>query len=415
MAPVSPHMVAGVRFGPSRLRAWQSAIALGVFAAMLSLLDGTHLALQVPRASRPVIIMHILVGLFFYPIFGQMAVLFTRRFPLDVTHWLRNVVVHTGIGLTLQYFHYLLNHTLLVTVVWPVFFPGRVFPQEVIAGISPKHFREYPEDLLAYWIVIGFVYAARYYRELAEREVLAAKLEASLAEARLEVLRRQLSPHFLFNTLNAISVLAMRGDRDAVVETISQLSDLLRFATDESHPQRVPLVEELAFLDGYLGIQQVRFGDRLRIDLQIAPQSLDALVPFMVLQPIVENAIEHGMTEQCDGSRIRIETAVESDGMLRLEVSDDGPGFAVPMPELVGAAVAAGGGAAADSSLARPRSSGKRNGNGGGHSHGIGLSNTRRRLDQLYGSRHAVEYGHSASGGATVAIRIPFELSPAHG
>lgn len=409
-------MVAGVTFGPSRMRAWRSAIALGVFTAMLSLLDGIHLALQVPRASRPVIVMHILVGLLFYPIFGRLAVLFTRRFPLDLRHWLRNVAVHSVIGLTLQYFHYLLNHTLLVTVVWPVFFPGRIFPQEVIAGISPKHFREYPEDLLAYWIVIGFVYAARYYGELAEREVLAAKLEASLAEARLEVLRRQLSPHFLFNTLNAISVLAMRGDRDAVVDTIGRLSDLLRSATDEGHPQRVPLSEELAFLDGYLGIQHVRFGDRLRVDVQIAPRSLDALVPFMILQPIVENAIEHGITEQCGGSNIRIEAVVENGRLLRLEVSDDGPGFAMDLPEPVLVAAAVGGGGVAvqqDIQAARPRPAVKR----GRHdrAHGVGLSNTRRRLDQLYGSRHAIDYGHSPTGGATVAIRIPFETSPTLG
>lgn len=405
---------AGVRFCPSRLRRWHSVLAIIVFATMLALLDALHLAMQVPRASRPVIVMHIVVGLLFYPIFGRLAVLFTRRFPLDATHALRHITIHSVIGLTLQYLHYLLNHTLLVTVVWPVFFPDRTFVHETIAGISPKHFREYPEDLLVYWIVIGFVYASRYYTELAEREVSAARLEASLAEARLEVLRRQLSPHFLFNTLNAISVLAMRGDHNAVVETLSRLSDLLRFATDETHPQRVPLSEELAFLDGYLGIQQVRFGERLRVDIQIAPNSLDALVPFMILQPIVENAIEHGMTEQCEGSNIRIEAVVEGDRILRLKVSDDGPGFtlAAPAPkrELVGAAV---GGGYHDVPATRPKPRGKRRSRNGRRSHGIGLSNTRRRLDQLYGSHHAIEYGDSPAGGAAVAIRIPLEL-PAH-
>jgi len=198
------------------------------------------------------------------------------------------------------------------------------------------------------------------------------------------VLRRQLSPHFLFNTLNAISVLALRGDNDAVIETLSRLSDLLRFAIDENHPQTVPLSEELSFLDGYLAIQQVRFDDRLRVELKVAPQALDALVPFMILQPIVENAIEHGTSAQCDGSSIAIKADIENDE-LRLSVSDSGPGF-----------------------KSDHRSRPSRQVNGGG----IGLANTRRRLEQLYGARHTIKYGPSPSGGAAVAIHIPFEPAP---
>ncbi|MEO8070773.1 MAG: histidine kinase [Acidobacteriota bacterium] len=372
----------------SALTRWHSGIALGVYAATLGLLDGLHMALKVPSAGRPVIILHIVVGLFFYPVFVRLAVLLTRRFPLDVSTWFRNVVAHMAIGLTLQYLHYLIMSTLLVGFVWPVFYPGRMLVRTVIAGISASHFREYPIDLLAYWIVIGFVYASRYNSQLAEREVAAAKLEASLAEARLEVLRRQLSPHFLFNTLNAVSVLALRGENEAVVETLNQLSDLLRFAIDEHHPQTVPLADELAFLGGYLGIQQVRFGDRLKVELDVSPESLDALVPFMILQPIVENAIEHGVSEQVDGSTVTIRTTVKN-MTLSLSVCDSGPGFG-------------------------------KNGHGTGtnrdgtNGNGIGLSNTRLRLAQLYGSRHAIEYGPSPSGGASVAITIPFEAAAIH-
>jgi len=373
-------------FKSSTLRMWHSGVALVVYATTLGLLDGLHMALRVPRVGRPVIWMHIIVGLLFYPVFIRLAVLFTRRFALDGRRQFRNVGVHMGIGLTLQYLHYLVMHTLLVIVVWPVFYPGRVFSSPAIAGISPQHLREYPIDLLAYWIVIGFVYASRYYSELAAREVIAAKLEASLAEARLEVLRRQLSPHFLFNTLNAISVLALRGDNDAVIETLSRLSDLLRFAIDETHPQTVALSEELNFLDGYLAIQQVRFDDRLKVDLKIAAQSLDALVPFMILQPIVENAIEHGISAQCEGSTITIKAEVEKDE-LHLSVSDSGPGFKFEH-------------------RARP----SRHVNGGG----IGLANTRERLDQLYGARHTIKYGPSPSGGVSVAIHIPFEPAALH-
>jgi signal transduction histidine kinase len=370
----------------STLRMWHSGVALVVYATTLGLLDGLHMALRVPRVGRPVIWMHVIVGLLFYPVFIRLAVLFTGRFPLDGRRQFRNVGVHMGIGLTLQYLHYLAMHTLLVTVVWPVFYPGRVISSPAIAGISPQHLREYPIDLLAYWIVIGFVYASRYYSELAAGEVIAAKLEASLAEARLEVLRRQLSPHFLFNTLNAISVLALRGDNDAVIETLSRLSDLLRFAIDETHPQTVPLSEELNFLEGYLAIQQVRFDDRLRVELKVESQALDALVPFMILQPIVENAIEHGISAQGDGSRITIAAEVEG-ADLHLSVSDSGPGFKAEL---------------------RSRPSRRVNGSG------IGLANTRLRLDQLYGARHAIKYGPSLSGGASVAIHIPFEPAPLH-
>jgi two-component system LytT family sensor kinase len=378
---VSMPVVSDIRRS-SALRTWHSRIALGVYATTLGLLDGLHMALQVPRAGRPVILTHIIVGLLFYPVFTRLAVLLTRRFPLDVAAWFRNVVAHMAIGLTLQYLHYLAMHTLLVAFVWPVFYPGRLFSSKVIAGISPRHFREYPIDLLAYWIVIGFVYASRYYSELGEREVAAARLEASLAEARLEVLRRQLSPHFLFNTLNAISVLALRGDNEAVVETLSSLGDLLRFAIDENHPQTVPLSEELTFLDGYLGIQHVRFGDRLTVELEAAPQTLEVLVPFMILQPIVENAIEHGISVQCDKSTITIRADVET-SRLRLRVSDSGPGF-----------------------------NGHRPGASSANGNGIGLANTRRRLDQLYGSDYSIEYGPSPRGGASVAIYLPLELAP---
>src|SRR5207245_5042684 len=224
------------------------------------------------------------------------APLLIARFPLDVAGWPRRVPIHLFAALVFQYIHFEVNHLLLVRVVRPLFLHPSGTVRLYFPGLPPQHIREYPIDLLAYWIMIGFFYVSRYYFESHDREMAAAKLETTLAEARLELLRRQLSPHFLFNTLNTISVLALRGDQSAVVDTIGKLSELLRVAIDESNPQMVALSEELRFLDGFLGIQQIRFADRLHIVLDIAPDSLRAAVPFIILQPLIENAIEHGMS-----------------------------------------------------------------------------------------------------------------------
>src|SRR5262249_18530479 len=159
-----------------------------------------------------------------------------------------------------------------------------------------------------------------------------------------------------------------------VVDTLTRLSDLLRIAIDEDHPPLVPLADELSFLDGYLGIQQVRFGDRLKVSLHVAPESLNGLVPLMILQPIVENAIEHGVSAKTGASTIAIHAAVE-DSRLRLEVADSGPGFG--------------------------HSRGSRR-------HGIGLANTSQRLQQLYGDDCSMQCGESPVGGASVEVVIPF-------
>ena len=150
-------------------------------------------------------------------------------------------------------------------------------------------------DILVYWGVVGGYYALDYASELRRRELAASQLQASLTEARLRALRAQVNPHFLFNTLNAISVLAMKGDSAAVTKTLEILSDLLRLTLDGQMPQEVPLSRELELTDRYLEIQRIRFPDRLVVDRDIAPDALDALVPSLLLQPLVENAVVHGI------------------------------------------------------------------------------------------------------------------------
>jgi two-component system LytT family sensor kinase len=348
---------------------WAVAVPLG-------LLDGLHWYLQTPPASFAVVMLHVLVAWSVYPVLVPFARFVTSRFPLDVAGWHRHVFAHIVAALTFQYVHLQINHFLLVMVVRPLFFQGAAGPARYyFPGLPPQHLREYPIDLLAYWIIIGFFYASRYRSELHDRHIGAARLETSLAEARLELLRRQLSPHFLFNTLNTISVLAQRGDQSAFVETLSRLSDLLRVAIDETHPQMVALSDELKFLDGYLGIQQIRFEDRLRVRLNIDDESRRGIVPFMILQPLVENAIEHGISANTSVSVVTIETTVKR-SVLHLMVSDSGPGFRTSSP--------------------------------GPRRNRIGLANTESRLQQLYGEAHHIDYGHAPDGGASVTISIPF-------
>jgi signal transduction histidine kinase len=235
-------------------------------------------------------------------------------------------------------------------------------------------------DVLTYSALIGTLYAFHFYRQAAARELAASQLHASLAQARLRVLQAQLEPHFLFNTLNAISMLALEGNHKAVVDTIGRLRELLRVSLSHDRPQVVSLARELELVEGYLGIQRVRFADRLVVAYDVAPDISDAIVPSMILQPLVENAVTHGISADTGACRVTISAAREQ-GSLRLEVRDTGPGFA---------------------------SSGSRRGEG------IGLVNTRARLQQLYGSAQRIDCFDAAGGGACVAIWIPFQIAAAH-
>ena len=228
-------------------------------------------------------------------------------------------------------------------------------------------------DVLVYWGVVGGYYAIEYSRELRRRELAASQLQASLTRARLQALRAQVNPHFLFNTLNAISVLAMKGDVDRVMQTLALLSDLLRLTLDGRMPQEVPLSRELELTDLYLDIQRVRFPDRLVVEHDIAADALDALVPSLLLQPLVENAVVHGVAQRAEGGRITLH-AVRDGGDLRLRVCDSGPGFPP-----------------------------------GGVRDRIGLSNTKERLEQLYGAGQRVSCTNSG-GGACVEVTLPFQL-----
>ena len=222
-----------------------------------------------------------------------------------------------------------------------------------------------------YWVVVSIVHALTYYRRSQERERKALELESRLTDAKLQALRMQLQPHFLFNTLNAISTLVHRDPR-AADEMIANLSELLRATLDTSDPE-IPLRQELDFLDRYLEIQQVRFGERLRIEKEIDATALDAQVPTLILQPLVENAVRHGIEPQTTGGLVRIVARHEGDSLC-LRVHDNG------MPSKPG-----------------PKSR-----------EGIGLPNTRARLQEMYGNLGRLTLTSASEGGFTVDLEIPY-------
>ena len=287
----------------------------------------------------------------FTPAFFWMV----RRFPIRGERWWARLPVHLAASITMV--------VLKVAVYAPIF-----------RLLNPGLHRSYGEilaggfyaDMLAYWAAIGVIHAIAYYSHT-------ARLDGALRAAELENLRAQLQPHFLFNTLQSISTLIHR-DPPAADRMLTDLSGLLRLSLRNPGTQEVPLRDELSFLELYLAIMRVRFGDRLVIDVHVPDQLLDALVPSLVLQPIVENAIRHGMADRPDVGHVAVHAA-RAGSSLRLDVVDDGPGLTGPP------------------------------GNGGG----IGLANTRERLARLYGAAARVETLDSDGSGLTVRLTIPYK------
>ena len=233
-------------------------------------------------------------------------------------------------------------------------------------------------DILLAWILFAFRHGIEYYRRYQAREVAASRLQAQLTRAQMEALRAQLQPHFLFNTLHAISALMYR-DVESADRMMSRLSDFLRLTLDSSGVQEVTLKREMEYLDKYLEIEQVRFGARMVVRRSIDPRTLDLLVPNLMLQPLVENAVRYGIAPRASGGNIEIAAAL-SGARLSLEVRDDGRGA-----ELV--------------------------------TEGIGISNTRARLEQLYGSRAKLELGNlprraGEGGGFRARIELPAHTEP---
>lgn len=301
-----------------------------------------------------------LVEVWVWAAFTPAILALATRVPLARAAWLRPALFHTGAS-----FAFALADVLLDGALAPLLGPSPRPP------LAVAFVRQSFINVASYWVVVALGQAAAYRRLWLERQVHAAELEAQLSDARLRALEMQLRPHFLFNALHTIAALVRRGDGHAAVRTIAQLGDLLR-AVLRADAQEVPLREELAFVERYLAIEATRFGDRLTVELAVEPGTGEALVPRLVLQPLVENAVRHGIEPRPGPGRVTVRAAREGDALC-LEVTDTGPGPA---------AVARAG--------------------------GLGLENTRARLRHLYGERQRVALERAPGGGAIVRVELPW-------
>lgn len=292
-----------------------------------------------------------------------------RRYPLERERWLRSLSVHVSasllIGLATRGFRDLMFFYLIAEPESRMSF-SKLF-------LNVYLFFDYGS--MIYWLILLVCYAFNYYRRYREGEIKTTRLEAQLAQAELQALKMQLNPHFLFNTLHSISALVHK-DADAADKMIARLGDFLRLTLDSAGAQEVSLQQELEFLKCYLDIERIRFKDRLTVQMSIEPQALHARLPNLILQPIVENAIRHGIAPRTSHGHIEIE-ARRYNGILHVQVTDNGPG----LPS---------------------------NGNTGSIFKGVGLSNTKARLQQLYGAEHRLDLSNTTRGGLSVILEIPF-------
>ena len=355
---------------------WPKWLLLFLFWTVLGLAFAGQLYLSRAKVGSPVTwafaLERALADWYVFAALSIPALWLARRFPFAGRRWRQAVAVHL---IASAFFSFAWMALRAAIEEWQT--RGDIFHVTFSDAFSRALVATLFFNLLVYWGIIAGQNAFAYYSKFNERELHAAALETRLTEARLQALQMQLNPHFLFNTLNAISSL-MHKDVEAADKMIVQLSDLLRYALESTKEQEVPLRQELDFLNRYLEIQRARFGDRLVVRHEIAPETLSANVPNLVLQPLVENAIQHGIEPHARPGQIILRARREN-GALELEVQDNGVGLA----------------------------------NGAIPAEGVGLSNTRARLQQLYGSGQRLELLSAPGGGLVVQIRIPWRESPA--
>ena len=325
-----------------------------------------------------------------YVFVGWMAGMYVCAALTPAVLWLGNRwPLERRVAYVAQHFFFSLVFSVLSTSIeTPILmllgvFPAATQPSTVAAGLRIMLSFGLQGGVVRYWAVIALqaVYRSQRNAAVREREAFELKVETSelarqLSTAQLSALKMQLQPHFLFNTLGAIVVLIQQGRTSEAQEMIARLGDLLRLSLDDVDAQEVPLWRELEFLRLYLSIEEVRFTDRLRVKVAADPDLSDALVPHMVLQPVVENAVRHGLGQSEEAVTIDV-SATRRNGSLALVVSDDGPGLQPPRPD-------------------QP---------------GIGLVNTRRRLDRLYDKGASLVAENVSPHGARVTIILPLRTS----
>ncbi|UCC44629.1 MAG: histidine kinase [Candidatus Zixiibacteriota bacterium] len=312
---------------------------------------------------------------YLWGLFSLVIVYLTRRITFDRSNWLRSLALHGVLAVIFSVAHiflYTLGHHVSRSLSAETEPPGTTFAKLLETFMTSRIL----DAVLIYFLIAFVLYALTYYRRLRLEELRRADLQTRLARAQLESLKGQLHPHFLFNSLNAVTAL-IHSDPEAADRMVTRLSELLRVAIDSAEVPEVTLREEIEFVRTYLDIQKTRFGDRLRVQLDIAEECLDAMVPNLMLQPLVENAVIHGVTPRSGSGTVSID-ACRRENTLAVRVSDDGPGV--------------------------PAGHDPYSGNG------VGLKNTNERLRQLYGESAQLKFDSNDGVGLAVTIGIPYRL-----
>ena len=321
----------------------------------------------------------LLLWYLFLPIV-PLGIALARKLPAVREHRLRNLCLHSAVALIVGAIHpyaFVMTYALVIQPRWAL---------TVAASMLPYLHYWYMQDLLmavlAYAMIAAATYAFVYYRGFQQGQLRAAQLQTQLANANLTALKMQLHPHFLFNALHSISSLQMI-DGAAAQKMTALLGDFLRMTLRNVQQQEIPLRQEFEFLQRYLAIEQMRFGDRLCFHLEAPPELLDAAVPQLILQPLVENAVRHGIAPYGCGGEIAVRASQE--GLrLCLTVQDSGPGILEDKP--------------------RPPAAS-----------GLGLANTRARLLHLYGEAQQLTLENISGGGFRARLELPFHLLPEGG
>ena len=316
-----------------------------------------------------------LVQFYVWAVLSPLVFRFSRRFPIELRPLnVRNLLLYFPALISFAGIHQVIH----LAVLW---------------SITPRWRQKYPAltdcyrayfafgfyiDLIIALLIVIAVHALLYYQSFRASELAQSSLKTDLAQAQLRALKMQLHPHFLFNTLHSISSLVLE-DPPKANSMIARLGDFLRLTIDNSDQQLVTLKEETEFLRCYLDIEQVRFGDRLTVTFELEPQTLSAQVPHLILQPVVENAIQHAIAPRSTRGHINIE-AKRLNSLLRVAISDNGPGIS------------------SNANLPWKQ--------------GVGLTNVRTRLQQIYGPDFRFELMNTNGGGLTAVMEIPFEREP---
>jgi two-component system, LytTR family, sensor kinase len=365
---------------PSRYRQLFKAVVIFQVLSGLLYSGQSYLLMYSPLSWWTLALYYTAVNLFWAAV-SPIVLWLADRFTIERSRWVRSLAVHVVAAAVLSFAA--LGHQAIIDRIF------RVFPRMVHGGLweeyvhliqmyfqgGPHALPQFSPGVLVYFAILVSVHAFDYYQRYRDRELQAVQLREQLAQSQLHVLRAQLQPHFLFNTLNSIVGLIRSNESKAAVNMTTQLSDLLRQVLAYSGKPEATLREEIEMTRRYLEIQQMRFSDRLQIEMELDPETLDAKVPSLILQPIVENALRHGVAKRAGKSLVALRTN-RNDGLLAIEVYNDGPQLPTEWR--------------LDQSA------------------GFGLANTIARLQQHYGQGHTFELSNRNADGVTVNLTIPF-------